>query len=125
MRIAIPVDEQNLNSSVSKSFGRAPYILFCNTATKECFFLDNRAVASRGGAGDRVAQVVADHGVKALVALRCGKNAGEALRKAEVLVYKAMVGTAGENVDALLGERLALLTEFHEGMHGQVEMLSL
>ena len=119
MRIAIPVDEQDLYSSVSKSFGRAPYILFFNTVTKESFFLDNRAVASRGGAGDRVAQVIADHGVGALLSLRCGKNAGDALRKAEVLIYKANPGTAMDNLEAFMGERLALLDEFHDGLRGK------
>jgi len=116
MRIAIPVEKQDLNSNVNKSFGRAPYILFFNTDTKENYFLDNRAVASHGGAGDRVAQVIADHGVRALLVLRCGKNAGEALRKAEVLVYKAIPGTAKDNVKAFVEEQLALLDEFHDGL---------
>ena len=116
MRIAIPVDKQDLNSNVNKSFGRAPYFLFFNTVTKENFFLDNRAVASRGGAGDRVAQVIADHGVGALLVLRCGKNAGEALRKAEVLIYKANPGTAKDNLEAFMEEQLALLDEFHDGL---------
>jgi predicted Fe-Mo cluster-binding NifX family protein len=51
--------------------------------------------------------------------LRCGKNAGEALRKAEVLIYKANPGTAKDNLDAFLGERLALLVEFHDGLRGK------
>jgi predicted Fe-Mo cluster-binding NifX family protein len=119
MRIAIPVEKQDINSNVCKSFGRTPYILFFNTVTKENYILDNRAVASRGGAGDRVAQVIADHGVGALLVLRCGKNAGEALRKAEVLIYKASPGTAKDNLDAFMGERLALLDEFHDGLRGK------
>ncbi len=119
MRIAIPVEKQDLNSNVNKSFGRAPYILFYNTVTKESFFLDNRAVATRGGAGDRVAQVIADHGIHALLVLRCGEYAGEALRKAEVLIYKANPGTAKDNLEAFLGERLPLLDVFHDGLRGK------
>ena len=57
MKIAIPVDEQNLDSGVCPSFGRAPYFLFYNTDTKESYYLDNSAVASQGGAGIRAAQV--------------------------------------------------------------------
>jgi predicted Fe-Mo cluster-binding NifX family protein len=121
MRIAIPVDEQSLNSDVCRSFGRAPHLLFHNTVTKENYFLDNRAVASQGGAGIRVAQVIADHGVNALLTQRCGINVEEVLRKAEVLVYKAIPGTAKENLDAFMVEKLSLLNEFHQGFHGNDE----
>jgi predicted Fe-Mo cluster-binding NifX family protein len=62
MKIAIPVDEQAMDSGVCPSFGRAPYFLFYNSTTKETYYLDNAAVASQGGAGIRAAQVIADHG---------------------------------------------------------------
>jgi predicted Fe-Mo cluster-binding NifX family protein len=119
MRISIPVDEQSLNSEVCRSLGRAPHLLFFNTVTKEQYFLDNRAVASKGAAGTRVAQVIADHGVNALLTLRCGKNTEEVLHKAEVLVYKALPGTAKENLVAFMEEKLSLLDEFHDGLHGK------
>jgi predicted Fe-Mo cluster-binding NifX family protein len=118
MRIAIPVDEQSLESGVCPSFGRSPYFLFYNTITKESYYLDNGAVASQGGAGIRAAQVIADHGVKALIAPRCGENAEEVLRKAEVLIYKAIPGTAKRNIDAFEAGKLVLLSDFHPGFHG-------
>jgi predicted Fe-Mo cluster-binding NifX family protein len=79
MKIAIPVDEQNLESGVCPSFGRAPYFLFFDTVTKENYYLDNSAVASQGGAGIRAAQVIADHGVKALLTPRCGEKRGRSI----------------------------------------------
>lgn len=115
MKIAIPVIEQSLNASVSQSFGRAPYLHIYDSATKESYFLDNTIVASRGGAGVRVAEVVADHGAKVLLTQRCGKSVEEALRRTEVLVYKAIQGTAKENIEAFLDDKLSLLTEFHDG----------
>ena len=118
MKIAIPVDEQNLDSGVCPSFGRAPYFLFYNTDTKESYYLDNSAVASQGGAGIRAAQVIADHGVKALLTPRCGENAEEVLRKSEVLIYKSIPGTAQQNIDAFIAEKLILLSDFHPGFHG-------
>jgi len=51
MKIAIPMNEKTLNSSVSAHFGRAPYYLIYDTETKESVFIDNSASASRGGAG--------------------------------------------------------------------------
>ncbi len=70
---------------------RAPYFLFYDTVKKESYYLDNTAVASQGGAGIRAAQVIADHGVKALLTPRCGENAEKVLRNAEVLVYKSIL----------------------------------
>jgi len=118
MKIALPVDDKSINSSVCASFGRAPYLLFYNTVTKEEYFLDNSAVVSQGGAGIRVAQVIADHRVKALLAPRCGENAEKVLSRAEVLIYKTIPGTAQQNIDAFMSERLVLLSDFHPGFHG-------
>jgi len=121
MKIAMPVDEKKLDSSVCPSFGRAPYFLFYNTVTKENYFLDNEAVASQGGAGIRAAQVIADHGAHALLTPRCGENAENVLSKAEVLIYKTIPGTAQQNIDAFVAEQLVLLKEFHPGFHGHAK----
>ena len=82
------------------------------------YYLDNSAVASQGGAGIRAAQVIADHGVKALLTPRCGENAEEVLRKSEVLIYKSIPGTVQQNIDAFAAEQLILLSDFHPGFHG-------
>lgn len=118
MKIAIPVDEQNLKSGVCPSFGRAPYFLIYQTDTKERYYLDNSAVASQGGAGIKAAQVIADQGVTALLTPRCGENAEEVLRQSEILIYKTIPGTVQQNVDAFVAEQLTLLSEFHPGFHG-------
>ncbi len=119
MRIAIPVNEESMDTGVCASFGRAPYFLFYNSVTKETYFLDNAAAASQGGAGIRAAQVIADHGVQSLITPRCGENAEAVLKKANVFIYRSAAGTARDNIDALLDNRLTLLNEFHPGMHGQ------
>ena len=118
MKIAIPVDEQNMESGVCPSFGRAPYFLFYNTVTKQSYYLDNSAVASQGGAGIRAAQVIADHGARALLTPRCGENAEEVLRKSEVLIYKSKPGTAQQYIEADNAEVSILLSDFHPGFHG-------
>ncbi len=118
MKIAIPVNEQSMESDVCASFGRAPHFLFYDSVTKQTYYLDNTAVASQGGAGIHAAQVIADHGVKALITPRCGENAEQVLTKAEVFVYRSIPGTARENIEAHLQNRLPLLNEFHPGFHG-------
>ena len=112
------MNEKDLGAEVCPSFGRAPYFLFYDSVTKEVYYLDNEAVASQGGAGIRAAQVIADHGVKALIAPRCGENAAEVLTKAEVFVYHSIPGTARQNIEAHLNNQLPLLSEFHAGFHG-------
>ncbi len=118
MKIALPIDEKNINAPVSASFGRAPYFVLYSTVTQETFFFDNNAAESRGGAGIKAAQFIADIGANVLLAPRCGENAGLVLDKAEVLVYQTVAGTAKQNIDAFAAERLALLGGFHPGFHG-------
>lgn len=118
MKIAIPMNEQSMDTEVCPSFGRAPYFLFYDSVTQEAYYLDNEAVASQGGAGIRAAQVIADHGVKALIAPRCGENAADVLTKAEVFVYHSIPGTARQNIEAHLNNQLPLINEFHAGFHG-------
>lgn len=118
VKIAIPMNEQSMDTEVCPSFGRAPYFLFYDSVTNEDYYLDNTAVASQGGAGIRAAQVIADHGVKALIAPRCGENAAEVFSKAEVFVYHSIPGTARQNIQAHLNNQLPLLSEFHAGFHG-------
>ncbi|MFA6655012.1 MAG: NifB/NifX family molybdenum-iron cluster-binding protein [Bacillota bacterium] len=121
MKVAIPVDERHLDSSVCLSFGRAPYFLFYDTTTKETYYLDNSAIENPSGAGIKAAQIIVDHGAKALLTPRCGENAQEVLRKSEVLVYQSIPGTAQENIDAFEAGKLTLLSDFHSGAgrHGR------
>lgn len=121
MRIALPAEKKSMDADIYQSFGRTPYIFLYNTVTKEGEFLDNSAVISQGGAGIRVAQVVADNGTKALITFRCGENAEKVLSKAEVLIYKAIPGSVRENIDKFISGELHLLNEFHEGFHGHKE----
>ena len=60
MKIAMPVDEKTMESTVCISFGRTPYFLIYDTETNESVFLDNSAAASQGGAGIKAAQTVVD-----------------------------------------------------------------
>jgi predicted Fe-Mo cluster-binding NifX family protein len=121
MKIALPVDDKSLDSNVCRSFGRAPYFLVFSTEKNTSEFLDNNAAVAQGGAGIRASQTIADLGIKALLAPRCGENARRVLFGAQVLVYQSIPGTARENIDAFLSSRLALLETFHPGFHGAGE----
>ncbi len=117
MKIAIPVEEKTLNTPVCVSFGRTPLFVIFDTENGEFEFIDNSAAASQGGAGIKAAQLLADKGAKAVVTFRCGENAAEVLNPAEIKLYKAISGTASENIEKFKAGELSLLNDIHPGFH--------
>lgn len=117
MKIAIPVNDKSLETSVCPSFGRTPYFLIYDTESKESVFLDNSAVASQGGAGIKAAQTIVDQKVKVLITPRCGQNAADVIKAANIKIYKTINSSFKENIEALNNERLSLLTDIHDGFH--------
>ena len=118
MKIAIPVDEKDMGTKVCVSFGRAPNFLIYDTETQEGVFLDNSAAASSGGAGIKAAQTVVDNKVDALLTPRCGENAADVLKAADIIIYKTNGVDLKKNIDTFVDGKLPLLEEIHAGFHG-------
>ena len=118
MKIAIPVDEKSLDSNVCVSFGRTPYFLIYDVDTKESVFLDNSAAASTGGAGIKAAQTIVDIKANVLLTPRCGENAAEVLKSADIEIFKTTSASVKDNIDAFIDGKLPLLDEIHAGFHG-------
>lgn len=119
MRIAIPVDDKSMETTVCISFGRAPYFLIYDTETKERLFVDNSAATSQGGAGIKAAQNIVDNNVSALLTPRCGENAAEVINAAGIKIYKTINDSIPDNIEAFNEGKLTLLEEIHPGFHGQ------
>ncbi len=117
MRISIPVNGDNMQSGVSRSFGRAPYFLFYDTESKESTFLINSAADSRGGAGTKAAQTIVDNKVEAVLTPRCGDNAAEVLATANIKLYKTINDSIDDNLQAHIDGKLDLLNDIHPGLH--------
>jgi len=118
MKIAIPVNDKSIEAGVCISFGRTPYFLIYDTETKESAYLDNSAAASQGGAGIKAAQLVADSKADALLTPRCGENAADVIKAANIRMYKTTGDSVKENIDAFNEGKLSLLEEIHAGFHG-------
>lgn len=118
MIIAIPVEKDSKESLVSEHFGRSNYFLIYNTEEQEYKFIENSAAKSSGGAGIKAAQIVVDENAQVLVSPQLGQNAADVINEAKIKIYKAQVGTIKENLQALEEEKLKLLSEVHEGYHG-------
>lgn len=116
MIIAIPMDENR--TDICPSFGRAPFYLFHNTENDTTEILDNPAAQAEGGAGIKAAQFIADNNAAALITPRCGENAAEVLKLAEIAIYKSEGNDAMANLAALKEGKLQILTRFHAGFHG-------
>ena len=118
MKIAIPVDEKTLESNVCASFGRTPYFLIYDTETKESVFIDNSAAASTGGAGIKAAQTIVDNKANALLTPRCGQNAADVIKSADIKIFKTTTASVKDNIAAFADGKLPLLDEIHAGFHG-------
>ena len=116
MKAAIPVEETK--QEVCVSFGRAPYFLFWDSESDEQVLKENPAADAEGGAGIQAAQFVVDEGADVLITIRCGENAAEVCKAAEITIYKAEGVGAAANLQAFREQKLAELTHFHAGFHG-------
>ncbi|MEG6523607.1 NifB/NifX family molybdenum-iron cluster-binding protein [Desulfotomaculum sp. 1211_IL3151] len=117
MKIAIPVDDHSMETNVCQSFGRAPYFLIYDNESKESAFLDNSAAASQGGAGIKAAQIIVDSQVSALLTPRCGENAANVLKAANIKLYKTVNDSIKDNIRAYNDGTISLLDEIHPGFH--------
>ena len=118
MKIAIPVENKTLDSSVNPSFGRAPYFLIYDVNTKESTFIENTAATSTGGAGIKAAQIIVDNKVNAVLSLQLGENAAAVLKDANIKIYKTTDVSIKGNIEAFINERLSF-NEIHAGFHGR------
>jgi predicted Fe-Mo cluster-binding NifX family protein len=117
MKLAMPVSKKELSSDVCQSFGRTPYFLVYDTEMQSSRFIDNGAAASQGGAGIKAAQSIADSGADVLLTPRCGENAAEVIRAADIKIYKTVSGSALDNINAFIDGKLTALEEIHAGFH--------
>ena len=116
MKIALPVEANG--TEICPSFGRTGNFLVYDTETKEKKMLDNSAIATMGGAGIKAAQVLVDEDVNVLLTPRCGENAVDVLKEAEIKLYKTKGTSVEENIQAYANQQLEELTEIHQGLHG-------
>lgn len=121
MKIAIPVDDNNMESNVCISFGRTPYFLIYDVNTKKSEFIENSAATSAGGAGIKAAQIIVDSKSNALLTPRCGENAADVLKSADIKIYKTTSTSIKDSINDYIDSKLSLLEEIHAGFHGHGE----
>ena len=114
MRVAIPLDENK--QDVCIVLARAPYFLFHEDGKDTV--VENPAAAAEGGAGIQVAQFLVDNQVDVLITVRCGQNAADVFKAADMKIYKSVNKAAADDIAAWKAGSLEELTQFHAGFHG-------
>ncbi len=117
MIIAVPAEEQKLDSPLCVSFGRAPYYCIFDTQTQKSRFIENAAAQSPGGAGIQAAQDLVDAEITTLITFRLGENAAKVLNAGNVSLLKALNLSIADNISALLENKLVALDAIHAGFH--------
>lgn len=116
MKILIPLDENK--KDVCIVFGRSPYFMLYDIENNKTTILENPAANVQGGAGLKSAQFVVDSGADILITVRCGENASEVLKLANIKIYKSQSKLASDDIELFKQGKLDILEKFHAGYHG-------
>jgi predicted Fe-Mo cluster-binding NifX family protein len=119
MKIAIPVDENNMETTICPSFGRAPYFLIYDTVYQDPEFLPNMASEAQGGAGIKAAQFLTEQNPDAILTPRMGQNASDVFKETSIKLYKTEGNNLKANLQLYDEGKLELLDNFHPGFHGR------
>ncbi|HZK19318.1 MAG TPA: NifB/NifX family molybdenum-iron cluster-binding protein [Treponemataceae bacterium] len=116
MKIAIPADDDK--KSVSMSFGRCPLYAIADSETGEMNFIKNTAANAPGGAGIKASQSLVDAGVNVVLTPRCGQNAADVLKAANIAMFKTTSNSLDGMIRAYKAGTLEALNDVHPGYHG-------
>lgn len=118
MILAIPAESNSMQSPLCPSFGRAPYFLLYDTDLFTTQFIANPAAKATGGAGIQAAQAVVDAKAEFVLCPRCGENAAQVLKEANIQIFHAQNSDLQENIQLFMEGKLDILRDIHPGMHG-------
>jgi predicted Fe-Mo cluster-binding NifX family protein len=107
MKIALPVDGDNLEGLIAGSFGRTKKFIIVDEDTLEYEIKDNtQNLQAAQGAGIQSAQNITETGAEAVISLHLGPKAHRVLKGSGIKIYTAQKGTIKENIDALKAGKL-------------------
>lgn len=100
MKIAVPTNGDNLNSKISKSFGRAKRFLVVDSETVEFEIIENtQNLQAEQGAGIQSAQSAIKAGGDTIITLHCGPKAYRVLTESGARVIAGNEGSIRQNIE--------------------------
>lgn len=122
MKVAVTSTGSTLQAAVDPRFGRCSTFVLVETDNMSFEAFENESGALGGGAGIQSAQLIAQHGVKAVLTGNCGPNAHKTLRAAGIDVFVGCSGTVSDVVEQFRSGQLtasgAPNVDSHAGMGG-------
>ena len=112
MLIAIPTTGDSLDSALDPRFGRALMFAIVDSETGESVeVITNPNVAAGGGVGLTTSQMLANRGVKAVIAGAVGPNALSVLQAAGIAIYSsAGLSSVKEVIESFKSGNLQAIT---------------
>ena len=121
MKIAISLDENNgLDSAASTIFGRCPFFMTIDPASKAFEIIENPARQASGGAGIQAAQWVLDQGATTIISGNLGPKAFDVLSAGNVTAYRHTGGSAKDVLKALEEDTLECLLAPNADAHSGI-----
>ena len=118
MKLAIPLEDNNeLDSTISSIFGRAPFFMIIDPDSYEFTVEENPATKAPGGAGIQAAQWMIDQDVAAVISGNLGPKAHEVLAVGKIAVYKFTGGSIADVVNAYIQQTLESFFEPNVNAH--------
>jgi len=102
MKIAITSNGPEPDSPMDMRLGRCPYLLIVETDDMSCESVVNPHASESGGVGTRVASLLADRGVEAVLTEQCGPHARSALDAAGIRMVGLCAETVRQAVEAFM-----------------------
>lgn len=112
MKYIIPIDGDNLNSNINRTFGRTKQFIIVDSNTLEFKIIDNEQnLQAAQGAGIQSAQLIVKSGADNLITMNCGPKAFRVLSSAGIKIYLGKHGTINENIIAYKNGQLEEMSD--------------
>lgn len=119
MKIIITATSDRIDAPFNPRFGRTEYFILVDSETMDWEAFANPASGTRGGAGPRAVQFIAEKGADIVISGRYGPNAISAISAAGIKAYLAQEGSVNDVLQEYLENRLVQANSASgPGMHG-------
>ena len=107
MKIAVPSMGKNLESFVSNSFGRSPFIIIYNDETKKYNYFENVGFKLKDGSGIKAAELLKQNNADILLTKEIGRKAYSVLMKEHITLHPLdLSGTVKSTLKKYLKKRI-------------------
>jgi predicted Fe-Mo cluster-binding NifX family protein len=120
MKVCVTAKAEGLDAPVDPRFGRCPCFVLVDLESMAVESTPNTSASTTGGTGIQAAQMLASHGVGALITGNIGPNAMQTLSVAGIKVYQHRGGMVRDAVEQFKRGELVAVSSATAPAHGGV-----